>query len=148
MLLITVMEAEDVPVRDMSGYAYSYVVAKCLPLHEHMTEEYKTKLVRAGFWPQFNDTMEFQIDAPDLESQTLYLYLYEMNRWTKQEGIGQLTVLLDGLSFGIGKEHVIKRKLKPYDPLIGLVSIFFLICILNIFMLKVNWRLYCSTRLE
>ena len=123
MLMVTVVEAEDVPVRDLSGYAYSFVVVKALPFLEQSTHEYKTKLVRAGFWPNYGDTLSFVIPPEDLEKQILYLYLYEMNRWTKQDGIGQVAVGLDGLHLFTGKEQILKRKLKPYDPLIGLVRI-------------------------
>ncbi|XP_065052690.1 synaptotagmin-1-like isoform X2 [Rhopilema esculentum] len=117
MLMVTVMEAEDIPVRDLSGYAYSFVVAKVMNLHKSLQVDYKTKLVRAGFWPTFNDTIEIKVESHELEGQTLNLYLYEMNRWTKQDGIGQVCIALSGLGLLLGKEHVIKRKLKPYDPL-------------------------------
>ncbi len=123
MLLTTVIEGDEIPVRDLSGYAYSYVVAKALPLHEHTMEEYKTKLVRAGFWPNFNDTVQFQVDRNHLDRQRLYLYVYEMNRWTKQDGIGQIIVDLHDLGLDLGKEHIIKRNLKSYNPLIGMVSL-------------------------
>lgn len=118
------MEAEDIPVRDLSGYAYSYVVAKPKKTHAALSHptEYKTKLVRAGFWPTFNETLELEVNAEDIEHEVLDLYLYEMNRWTKHDGIGQISIELGHLGLVVGKEHVIKRKLKPYDPLSDLVS--------------------------
>ena len=124
MLMVTIMEAEDIPVHDLSGYAYSFVVAKALPCHEKSNVEHKTKLVRAGFWPSFNDTIEFLVQKDDLEQQTLSLYLFEMNRWTKQDGIGQLSISLNGLGLLIGKEHVIRRRLSVYNPLSDVVSQF------------------------
>ena len=124
MLMVTIMEAEDIPVHDLSGYAYSFVVAKALPCHEKSNVEHKTKLVRAGFWPSFNDTIEFLVQKDDLEQQTLTLYLFEMNRWTKQDGIGQLSMSLNGLGLLIGKEHVIKRRLSVYNPLSDVVNQF------------------------
>eukprot|EP00112_Aurelia_sp_Birch-Aquarium-sp1_P026126 Seg907.3 transcript_id=Seg907.3/GoldUCD/mRNA.D3Y31 product=Synaptotagmin-9 protein_id=Seg907.3/GoldUCD/D3Y31 len=117
MLMVTIMEAEDIPVHDLSGYAYSFVIAKALPCHGESNVEHKTRLVRAGFWPSFNDTIEFLVRKDELEQQTLTLYLFEMNRWTKQDGIGQLSMSLNGLGLLIGKEHVIKRRLSVYNPL-------------------------------
>ena len=125
--MVTIMEAEDIPVRDLSGYAYSFVVAKAKKTHEEQMPqvEYKTKLVRAGFWPTFNDTIEFTVKREVLDEEVLDLYLYEMNRWTKHDGIGQVTLELGNLGLQLGKEHVIKRKLKPYDPLADVVSTMF-----------------------
>eukprot|EP00794_Sanderia_malayensis_P003677 gene3677-4194_t len=120
VLLTRIIEAEDLPVRDLSGYAYSYVSAKCLPLHQHEKVEYKTKLVRAGFWPSYNDTIKFKLNRDDLAHQQLFLYVCEMNRWTKQEGIGQVIVPLHNWKLDIGEEPILKRKLKTYNPLIGL----------------------------
>jgi len=122
MLMVTIIEAEDVPVRDLSGYAYSYVVARGKKTESNQKSkgievEYKTKLVRAGFWPTFNDTIEFVVEREDLDDEVLDLYLYEMNRWTKHDGIGQVSIELKNLDLSIGKEHILKRKLKPYDPL-------------------------------
>ena len=57
------------------------------------------------------------------ETQVLYLYQYELNRWSKQDGIGQLVYEIkktDLLKEKIG-EVTLKKKLKPYDPLLGLV---------------------------
>ena len=125
MLLVTIMGAEDIPVRDLSGYAYSFVVAKAKKTFLELNNpqlEFKTKLVRAGFWPTFNDTIELKVTREALESEVLDLYLYEMNRWTKHDGIGQISIELGNLGLLIGKEHVIKRRLKPYDPLSDLVS--------------------------
>lgn len=126
MLMVTIMEAEDIPVHDLSGYAYSFVIAKALPCHGESNVEHKTRLVRAGFWPSFNDTIEFLVRKDELEQQTLTLYLFEMNRWTKQDGIGQLSMSLNGLGLLIGKEHVIKRRLSVYNPLSDVVSQLFL----------------------
>lgn len=124
MLIAKILETENTPVRDLSGYAYSFVVVKLMPLHEHVDAEYKTKLVRAGFWPAFGDVFSFVIDKEELKEQILYLYQYELNRWSKQDGIGQIAFELKDTD--LLKEKVseveFKKRLRPYDPLIGLVS--------------------------
>ena len=129
MLLVKIVESEDIPVHDLSGYAYAFVVAKILPLHKDEETEFKTKPVRAGFWPAFGDVLSFVIEKDDLNDQVLYLYQYELNRWSKHDGIGQIAYELK--SAGLLKEKTgeveLKKKLRPYDPLIGLVSL--LICI-------------------
>ena len=148
MLMVTIMEAEDIPVRDLSGYAYSFVVAKAKKSHEYETErEYKTKLVRAGFWPTFNDTIEFIVKRDVLDDEVLDLYLYELNRWTKHDGIGQVSVELGNLGLSVGKEHVIKKKLKPYDPLADLVSDVF-ICLHTLDILYAFMHLKCCCPLK
>ena len=116
--MTTVVEGQDVAVRDLSGYAYSFVLVKALPLHQAERREFRTKHVRASLWPGFHETVEFDLERKELERQTLYLYLYEMNRWTQQEGVGQISLQLAGLGLDIGKEHTLKAKLKPYNPLV------------------------------
>lgn len=126
MLTVKVIEAEDVPVRDLSGYAYSFVVVRVMPFHEHEEAEYKTNFVRAGFWPSYGDAFNFVIDKDALKSQMLYFYLYELNRWSKQDGIGQASFELK--DYDLLRERPgdieIKKKLRPYDPLLGLVRRF------------------------
>ena len=139
MLMVKVVESEDIPVRDLSGYAYSFVVVKVLPLHEHVETEYKTKLVRAGFWPKFGEVFPFVIDKEELNEQVLYLYQYELNRWSQQDGIGQIAFEVKDAD--LLKEKVtevnLKKKLRPYDPLIGLVSqslIVFVVVVVLVFL--------------
>ena len=138
--MVKVLESEDVPVRDLSGYAYSFVVVKILPLHEYVETEYKTKLVRAGFWPTFGEVFPFVVDKEELNEQVLYLYQYELNRWSQQDGIGQ--VAYEVKDADLLKEKVtevsLKKKLRPYDPLIGLVSqslIVFVVVVVVVLML-------------
>ncbi|XP_066924500.1 synaptotagmin-2-like isoform X2 [Clytia hemisphaerica] len=121
-LTVKVKESEDIPVRDLSGYAYSYVVIKVLPLHEHDENVYKTNFVRGGYYPAYGDSFNFQVPKEGLSEQVIYLYQYELNRWSKQDGIGQLTYEIkraDLLKEKVG-EVTLTKKLKPYDPLLGL----------------------------
>ena len=124
-LTIKVKESEDIPVRDLSGYAYSYVVVKVLPLHEHDENVYKTNFVRGGYYPAYGDAFNFQVPKEGLGEQVLYLYQYELNRWSKQDGIGQLMFEVKKANLLQEKvgEVTFKRKLRPYDPLLGLVRI-------------------------
>lgn len=122
VLSVKIVESENIPVHDISGYAYAFVVAKILPLHKEEEVEHKTKPVRAGFWPAFGDLLDFDIEKDVLNEQVLYLYQYELNRWSKHDGIGQVAYELKDAS--LLKEKVgeveVKKKLRPYDPLIGL----------------------------
>jgi len=120
ILLVKVIEGEDIPVRDLSGYAYSYVICKITPLHDEVTEDYKSTLVRAGFWPQYAHSFSFVIEPEVINKQDLYLYVYELNRWSKKDGIGQLVLDLKDYNLKTGLEVELNKKLKPYDPLIGL----------------------------
>ena len=118
-----VKESEDIPVRDLSGYAYSFVLVKIMPLHEYVESEFKTNFVRGGFYPAYGDAFHFSIPKDVYNEQVLYLYQYELNRWSKKDGIGQITFELkkaDLLKEKSG-ELAYKRKLRPYDPLLGLV---------------------------
>ena len=125
--MVTIMEAEDIPVRDLSGYAYSFVVAKAKKTFKknNVQKEYKTKLVRAGFWPSFNDTIELEIEKEDLDEEVLDLYLCEMNQWAKRVGIGQISIELGKLDLTTKEEQILRKKLKPYNPLADVVSTFF-----------------------
>ena len=121
MLLIKILESENIPVHDISGYAYAFVVAKLLPLHKDEEVEHKTKHVRASFWPSYGDIISFEVEKDVLNKQVLYLYQYELNRWSKHDGIGQIAFeLKDAGLLKDSKEIEYKKKLLPYDPLIGL----------------------------
>ncbi|XP_002161895.1 synaptotagmin-2 isoform X1 [Hydra vulgaris] len=121
MLTVKVIETSNVPVRDISGYAYAFVVIKLMPFHENEETEYKTRLVRATFWPAFGDLFTFIIKKEELSSQVLYFYQYELNRWSKHDGVGICTFDLKSVNFTKEKgEEQFSRKLRQFDPLIGL----------------------------
>ena len=73
LLTVKIKESEDIPVRDLSGYAYSYVVLKMLPLHEHDENEHKTNFVRGGFYPAYGDAFHFSVPRLGLSEQVNYL---------------------------------------------------------------------------
>ena len=122
MLSVKILETANVPVRDISGYAYAFVVVKLMPLHENEETEYKTRLVRATFWPSFGDLFTFIVKKDELNSQVLYLYQYELNRWSKHDGVGMCTLDLKNINLTKDKgEEEFSRRLRQYDPLVGLV---------------------------
>ena len=57
----------------MSGYAYSYVILKMLPLHEHDENVYKTNFVRGGFYPAYGDAFHFTVPRLGLSEQVLII---------------------------------------------------------------------------
>ena len=124
--MTTILHAEDVPVSDLSGYAYLYVTAKCLPLHQFQLKDFQTKPVHARFCPTFNETITFPVGNNDLNKQTLCLYLYEMNRWTRKEGKAHLALDLEGLDLDLGEEHVLRRQLTPYVAFVSSLLVSFL----------------------
>ena len=101
---------------DNRGSTDAYVEISLLPLTQ---KPEKTKPVKNSSNPVFNHSVNYEIRQADLMNQTLYLQVFDWDRFSKNDPIGEVKLQLGYLDLSsILKET---RALMPYS---GKVKLF------------------------
>ncbi|CAG2067902.1 unnamed protein product, partial [Timema podura] len=87
-----VLEARDLPVKDVTGSSDPYVKVYLLPDRK---KKYQTKVHRKNLNPVFNETFIFSVLYDDLRQRYLQFSVYDFDRFSRHDLIGQ--VVLKGL---------------------------------------------------
>nr|CAD7567583.1 unnamed protein product [Timema californicum] len=87
-----VLEARDLPVKDVMGSSDPYVKVFLLPDRK---KKYQTKVHRKNLNPVFNETFIFSVLYDDLRQRYLQFSVYDFDRFSRHDLIGQ--VVLKGL---------------------------------------------------
>lgn len=91
-LSVTVICAEDLPALDMGGTSDPYVKVYLLP---DKKKKFETKVHRKTLSPQINETFVFkQIPYADIMSKTLVFGIYDFDRFSKHDQIGEVKIPL------------------------------------------------------
>ncbi|XP_076343879.1 synaptotagmin-1-like [Tachypleus tridentatus] len=90
-LAVTVLQAEDLPGMDMSGTSDPYVKVYLLP---DKKKKYETKVHRKTLNPVFNETFNFKIPFAEYASKTLVFAIFDFDRFSKHDQIGEVKVAL------------------------------------------------------
>ncbi|VDO39839.1 unnamed protein product [Haemonchus placei] len=85
-LSVTVIQAEDLPGMDMSGTSDPYVKLYLLPEKKKKVE---TKVHRKTLNPVFNETFIFKVAFNEITAKTLVFAIYDFDRFSKHDQIGQ-----------------------------------------------------------
>ncbi|XP_033216079.1 synaptotagmin-10-like isoform X4 [Belonocnema kinseyi] len=101
--LIKVLEARELPVKDMTGSSDPYVKVYLLPDRK---KKYQTKVHRKNLNPIFNETFIFSVPYEDLRERYVQLSVYDFDRFSRHDLIGQ--VVLRGLLDCTDLEHEIE----------------------------------------
>ncbi|CAI4232339.1 unnamed protein product [Auanema sp. JU1783] len=96
-LAVTVVEACRLPAMDRNGMSDPYVKLSILPDRK---QKYETKIIRNTLNPSYNETFLFNIPFNELQSKTLQFVVYDYDRLSKDDKMGQLAVPLDSIDFG------------------------------------------------
>uniref|UniRef100_A0A183ESY4 Synaptotagmin n=1 Tax=Gongylonema pulchrum TaxID=637853 RepID=A0A183ESY4_9BILA len=114
-LAVTVIQAEDLPGMDMSGTSDPYVKLYLLPEKKKKVE---TKVHRKTLNPVFNETFIFKATASDkstspnsivnflqvpfaeIASKTLVFSVFDFDRFSKHDQIGQVLIPLGKIDLG------------------------------------------------
>nr|CAD7426211.1 unnamed protein product [Timema monikensis] len=88
----SVLEARDLPVKDVMGSSDPYVKVYLLPDRK---KKYQTKVHRKNLNPVFNETFIFSVLYDDLRQRYLQFSVYDFDRFSRHDLIGQ--VVLKGL---------------------------------------------------
>ncbi|XP_052122010.1 synaptotagmin-10-like isoform X3 [Frankliniella occidentalis] len=91
-LIVKVLEARDLPIKDVTGSSDPYVKVYLLPDRK---KKYQTKVHRRNLNPIFNETFIFSVTYEDLRRRYLSFSVYDFDRFSRHDLIGQ--VVLKGL---------------------------------------------------
>ncbi|VDN59877.1 unnamed protein product [Dracunculus medinensis] len=97
ILAVTVIQAEDLPGMDMSGTSDPYVKLYLLPEKKKKVE---TKVHRKTLNPVFNETFIFKVPFAEIASKTLVFAVYDFDRFSKHDQIGQVLIPLGKIDLG------------------------------------------------
>ncbi|KAK9695882.1 C2 domain [Popillia japonica] len=91
-LSVTVIQAEELPALDMGGTSDPYVKVYLLP---DKKKKFETKVHRKTLNPVFNETFVFkQIPYADAMNKTLVFAIFDFDRFSKHDQIGEVKVPL------------------------------------------------------
>jgi len=96
-LAVTVIQAEELPGLDMSGTSDPYVKVFLLP---EKKKKFETKVHRKTLNPVFNETFIFKVAFAEVASKTLVFSVYDFDRFSKHDQIGQLLIPLNSIDLG------------------------------------------------
>lgn len=90
-LVVTVHQAEELPALDMGGTSDPYVKVYLLP---DKKKKFETKVHRKTLNPVFNENFTFKLPYADAMSKTLVFAIYDFDRFSKHDQIGEVKVPL------------------------------------------------------
>ncbi|TKR77502.1 hypothetical protein L596_018463 [Steinernema carpocapsae] len=96
-LAVTVVEGKNLPAMDRNGMSDPYVKLSILPERK---QKFETKIKRKNLNPIFNETFLFNIPYNELQCKTLQLTVFDFDRLSKDDQIGQLQIPLNSIDFG------------------------------------------------
>uniref|UniRef100_A0A6G1SJP6 Synaptotagmin 1 n=1 Tax=Aceria tosichella TaxID=561515 RepID=A0A6G1SJP6_9ACAR len=95
VLSVTILEARNLPAMDLNGLSDPYV---CVFMANNKNYGmFKTKIHKHTLNPVFNETFKYQISYAELTKQTLILSVYDYDRLSKHDEIGQLTLPMSSI---------------------------------------------------
>ncbi|CEF66307.1 C2 domain and Synaptotagmin domain-containing protein [Strongyloides ratti] len=96
-LAVTIVECRNLPAMDRNGSSDPYVKLSILP---EKKQKFETKIKRNNLNPFFDETFLFNIPFNELYNMTLQLSVYDFDRISKDDRLGQLLIPLEGVDFG------------------------------------------------
>ncbi|KAI5619726.1 synaptotagmin-3 isoform X1, partial [Silurus asotus] len=103
-LVVKILKALDLPAKDANGFSDPYVKIYLLPDRK---KKFQTKVHRKTLNPVFNETFQFGVPLAELHSRKLHFSVYDFDRFSRHDLIGQVVVdnLLD-FSEGSGEKPI------------------------------------------
>ncbi|XP_071493645.1 synaptotagmin-1-like isoform X2 [Diadema antillarum] len=96
-LNVGVMQASELPGMDFSGTSDPYVKVYLLP---DKKKKYETKVHRKTLNPVFNETFTFKVPYSEVSSKTLVFAIYDFDRFSRHDIIGEVKVKLSQVDLG------------------------------------------------
>ncbi|XP_046844677.1 synaptotagmin 1-like isoform X1 [Xenia sp. Carnegie-2017] len=85
-LSVNIIEAENVPAKDLGGYSDPYIRVMILP---DKRKKFETKVQKRTLDPVYNETFVFKnIPYSDIENRTLLMEVYDFDRFSGHDIIG------------------------------------------------------------
>ncbi|KAI1889879.1 hypothetical protein AGOR_G00167460 [Albula goreensis] len=101
-LTVGVKEAAGLKAMDLGGTSDPYVKVYTLP---NRAKTYETKVFRKTLHPVFNEFFKFQVTLSELSDMTLVMQVFDFNRFTKHDIIGEVRLQLGAIDWN----HVIEE---------------------------------------
>uniref|UniRef100_A0A8B9FH34 Synaptotagmin 8 n=1 Tax=Amazona collaria TaxID=241587 RepID=A0A8B9FH34_9PSIT len=101
-LKVGVKQAAELKAMDSGGTSDPYVIVY---LTSDMKKRYETKVYRKTLNPVFNESFTFQVPQAEVPESTLVMQIYDFNRFTKHDIIGEVRLPLASVSL----QHVIEQ---------------------------------------
>ncbi|XP_042631553.1 synaptotagmin-1-like [Cyprinus carpio] len=95
-LIVGVIEAEGLAAMDMSGTSDPYVKVYLLP---DKKKKFETKVHRKTLDPTFNEHFTFKVPYAELGGKTLVMTVYDFDRFSKHDAIGDARVQMNKVDF-------------------------------------------------
>jgi len=108
-LTVGVIQATDLPGMDMSGTSDPYVKVYLMP----EKKKYETKVHRKTLNPVFNENFLFKVPYAEVAGKTLRFNVFDFDRFSKHDQIGQIMVPLGSVDLARVIEEW--RELLPPD---------------------------------
>lgn len=96
-MTVGVIQATELPALDMGGTSDPYVKVFFLP---DKKKKFETKVHRKTLNPVFNETFTFKIPYQELGGKTLCLSIYDFDRFSKHDIIGEVKVPMNTVDLG------------------------------------------------
>ncbi|XP_066557076.1 synaptotagmin VIII isoform X2 [Amia ocellicauda] len=101
-LTVGVKEATELRAMDIGGTSDPYVKLYVLP---NKSKTFETKVFRKTLNPTFNEQFKFQVLQAELNESTLVMQVYDFNRFSKHDIMGELRLQLSAVDWN----HVIEE---------------------------------------
>ncbi|VDK74771.1 unnamed protein product [Dibothriocephalus latus] len=93
-LSVGIIQATGLPAMDMCGTSDPYVKLFLLP---NKKKKYETKVHRKTLSPVFNETFVFKLEYAEISATTLVLLIFDFDRFSKHDQIGQIKIPLGSI---------------------------------------------------
>lgn len=97
-LAVAVLQCQNLPAMDMGGTSDPYVKVFLMP---EKKKKFETKVHRKTLSPVYNETFVFkEIEYADIGEKTICFQIFDFDRFSKHDQIGQLDVPLNSIDLG------------------------------------------------
>nr|XP_046184206.1 synaptotagmin-1-like isoform X1 [Oncorhynchus gorbuscha]XP_046184207.1 synaptotagmin-1-like isoform X1 [Oncorhynchus gorbuscha]XP_046184208.1 synaptotagmin-1-like isoform X1 [Oncorhynchus gorbuscha]XP_046184209.1 synaptotagmin-1-like isoform X1 [Oncorhynchus gorbuscha] len=95
-LIVGIIQAADLPAMDMGGTSDPYVKVYLLP---DKKKKFETKVHRKTLNPTFNEQFQFKVPYVELGGKTLMMTVYDFDRFSKHDAIGDVKLPMNKIDF-------------------------------------------------
>ncbi|MBN3315624.1 SYT1 protein, partial [Atractosteus spatula] len=96
-LIVGILQAEDLQAMDIGGTSDPYVKVYLMP---DKKKKFETKVHRKTLSPVFNETFHFKVPYAELGGKTLMMAVYDFDRFSKHDAIGDVKVPMSSVDLG------------------------------------------------
>ncbi|XP_078000610.1 synaptotagmin-6-like [Glandiceps talaboti] len=128
-LIVNIISGEDLPAKDFSGTSDPYVKLYLLPDRKR---KFQTKVHRKNLNPLFDEKFSFNVPYSELPERSLQLSIYDFDRFSRHDSIGQIVVknLLEKSDLTTETEFWMDIQKNSHEDKVDLGELMFSLCYL------------------